>query len=116
MKLLILLSVVLCLLTSCQHIYYAPNTSNAPLFSEKGETRVNGLYSTGGDSEYDGAEFQFAHAVSKNAAVIANAFTASKQKWSMNTQVGILIMKPVRDPILNLEADFLVFWMPGKNG
>ena len=80
MKLLILLSVVLCLLTSCQHIYYAPNTSNAPLFSEKGETRVNGLYSTGGDSEYDGAEFQFAHAVSKNAAVMANAFTASKSE------------------------------------
>jgi hypothetical protein len=80
MKPLFIPFIALCVLTSCQHIYYAPNTSNAPLFSEKGETRINGLYSTGGDSEYDGAELQFAHAISKNAGIMANAFTASKSE------------------------------------
>lgn len=80
MKLLSLLIFAFFILTSCQHIYYAPNTANAPLFHQKGETRVNGLYSTGGDSEYDGGELQFAYAISDRIAVMANAFTASKSE------------------------------------
>jgi len=63
-------------LSACHHVYYAPNTANAPLLNEKGETRINALYTSGGSSEYDGGELQFAHAVGKNVAVMVNGFTA----------------------------------------
>ncbi len=63
---------------SCHHIYYAPNTANAPQLSEKGETRINALYTAGGYSEFQGGELQFAHAVSKNIGVMLNGFAAGK--------------------------------------
>jgi hypothetical protein len=64
--------------TSCYHVYYAPNTANAPLLSEKGETRVNLLYCSGGDSEFKGGEVQAAFAVTKNIGVMANFFSAGR--------------------------------------
>ncbi|MGZ8545153.1 MAG: hypothetical protein ACXWV0_07640 [Flavisolibacter sp.] len=65
-------------ITSCQHIYYAPNTANAPLLSEKSETKIHALYAGGMDSEYNGGELQFAHAISKNVGVLVNGFSAAK--------------------------------------
>jgi hypothetical protein len=69
---------------SCHHVYYAPNTANAPLLNQKGETRVNALYCSGGDSEYNGGEVQAAYAVSKNIGVMANFFSAGKSEEVYN--------------------------------
>src|SRR5215203_4384981 len=63
-------------ITSCQHVYYAPNSANAPQLSEKGETRLNALYCAGGDSEFSGGELQAAHAVSDKVGVMINFFAA----------------------------------------
>jgi hypothetical protein len=78
MRLLIFLLILSVGATSCFHVYYIPNTPNAPLLAEKGETRVNVLYTTGANSEYNGGELQFAHAVSKNVGIMVNGFTAGK--------------------------------------
>ncbi len=63
---------------SCQHIYYAPNTANAPLLAQKGETRINALWAGGMDSEYNGGELQFAHAITRSVGILASGFSASK--------------------------------------
>jgi hypothetical protein len=63
--------------SSCAHMYYSPNSSNVPLFREKGEARINAYYS-GGD-EVEGAEFQGAMAVSNHIGIMLNtAFVGSK--------------------------------------
>ncbi|HEY0356365.1 MAG TPA: hypothetical protein VGC29_09185, partial [Flavisolibacter sp.] len=80
MKNIICLLIISVGLTSCYHVYYAPNTANAPLLSKTGETRINGLYSQGADTEYDGAELQLAHAINKNVGLMVNGFTASKSE------------------------------------
>lgn len=67
-------------ITSCHHIYYAPNTANAPLLTDKGETRINALWAGGMDSEYSGGELQFAHAITKSVGIMANGFSASKSE------------------------------------
>jgi hypothetical protein len=54
MKRLICLLMITAAMSSCVHVYYAPNTPNAPLLSEKGETRINALYSAGGYTNYTG--------------------------------------------------------------
>ena len=75
-------------MASCHHVYYAPNTTNAPLLSEKGETRINALYSSGNTSEFNGGELQFAHAVSKHMGIMVNGFIAGKSEeisdWNWN--------------------------------
>ena len=58
------------LFSSCYHLYYSPNSSNVPLFKEKGEARLNAYYS--GGEEIEGGEIQGALAVSKNIGVILN--------------------------------------------
>jgi len=72
--------------SSCYHVYYAPNTAHAPLLSEKGEVRINGLYASGGDSDFDGGEIQAAAAVSKNIGVMVNTMfvgkTESVSEWN----------------------------------
>ena len=65
-------------LTSCYHVYYAPNTLNTPLLSEKGEMRVNALFTSGRESDYLGGELQAAYAILKNWAVMFNAITAGR--------------------------------------
>ena len=74
---------------SCTHVYYAPNTANAPLLSEKGETRINALYSAGGVSEFSGGELQLAHAVTKNFALMVNGMAVSRSDeitdWDFNS-------------------------------
>jgi hypothetical protein len=70
------LLVVSVALASCHHVYYAPNTPNAPMLVEKGDTRINGLYTSGRDSDYEGGEVQFAHAVSDKIGIMAAGFFA----------------------------------------
>jgi hypothetical protein len=88
MKLYTILLLAIISATSCTHIYYSPNTANTPLFKEKGETRINGMYSTGLNSEFNGGELQLAHAVSKNFGVMLNGMFASKEEkvddWGFN--------------------------------
>jgi hypothetical protein len=76
MKNIILFLFVAFSLISCTHVYYAPNTPNVPLFSQKGETRINALFSTTSSSAGTGGELQAAHAVGRNAAIMINAFAA----------------------------------------
>jgi hypothetical protein len=71
-------------LASCYHVYYAPNTANAPLLTQKGETRVNALYTTGDASDFDGCEVQAAYAITKNFAVMTNFFSAGKKEEVYN--------------------------------
>lgn len=78
MKRILATAVAAILFASCHHVYYAPNTANAPLLSEKGETRINALYSAGNSSEFNGGELQVATAVSKRAGVMLNFFSAGK--------------------------------------
>jgi hypothetical protein len=80
MKRMIPLLIISAGMMSCHHVYYAPNTANAPMLSEKGETRVNALYSTGMDSEFDAFEFQFARAVSGDMGIMVNGFTGGKSE------------------------------------
>jgi hypothetical protein len=63
-------------LTSCHHVYYAPNTPNTPMLVEEGDTRLTGLYTGGADSDYEGGEVQFAHAVSDKIGIMAAGFFA----------------------------------------
>lgn len=78
MKHILFSALIISCFSSCYHVYYAPNSANAPLLSEKGETRINLLYSGGGDSEFNGGEIQAAHAVGKNFGVMLNGFSAGK--------------------------------------
>ena len=75
------------LLASCAHVYYAPNTANAPLLSEKGETRINGLVAEGATSEFSGGELQLARAITNSFGVMVNGMTASRTDevtdWSL---------------------------------
>ena len=80
MKLFFILISVVLINTSCVHVYYAPSNANSPLLSHKGEARVNGLYTTGWDSEFDGGELQLAYAVTNHFGVMANGFTAGKSE------------------------------------
>lgn len=73
-----LLLLAICSLSSCYHVYYSPNTPNAPLLSKKGETRINALYTTGESSDFNGGELQFAHALSNHFGLLINGFVAGK--------------------------------------
>jgi len=78
MKHFTILLVLAITFASCTHVYYAPNTANAPLLSEKGETRINGLITGGGVSEFSGGELQVAHAITNNFAVMINGMSVSR--------------------------------------
>lgn len=70
-------------IVSCTHVYYSPNAANAPLLSEKGETRINALYSSGNISEFDGGELQYAQAINKNFGLMINGMAAGKSdNWT----------------------------------
>jgi hypothetical protein len=70
-----LLIISLGMLTSCYHVYYAPNTANVPLLSQKKEFRLNALYSAGGLSEFSGGEVQLAYAVSDHWGIMVNGMS-----------------------------------------
>ena len=82
-KFLLLLAVPL-IFSSCYHVYYAPNTANAPLLSQKGEGRLNGLIASGMESEFVGAELQAAYAIQRNWGVMLNFLTAKESENTGN--------------------------------
>jgi hypothetical protein len=72
MKQYLILTMIAISTTSCYHVYYAPNTANSPLLSEKGEVKINGLYSGGADSDFEGGEVQVATAVTEHVGIMVN--------------------------------------------
>jgi hypothetical protein len=62
------------MLSACTHYYYAPNTSNIPLFKEKNTMKINGGYSSG--DNYNGADVQLAYSVNSKIGVMFNSFFA----------------------------------------
>ncbi|MGZ8537508.1 MAG: hypothetical protein ACXWV9_04545, partial [Flavisolibacter sp.] len=94
MKSFIYLLIITAGMTSCTHVYYAPSTPNATLFTEKGETRINATYSSGGNmSSFEGGEIQLAHAVSKNIGIMMNGIAGGKTEdvsdWDWNSTRGV---------------------------
>jgi hypothetical protein len=89
MKILACLFIMATGLSSCVHVYYSPNTANAPLLSEKGESRVNALYCSGSNSEFAGGELQLAYALTDHVGMMVNGFSASKKEnlynWDINS-------------------------------
>jgi hypothetical protein len=65
-------------LTSCAHYYYAPNTANVPLISEKNEVRVTGAYAAGRESQFEGGELQAAYGITNHLGVQLNGFSAGR--------------------------------------
>lgn len=80
MKFYLILVVIIIGNTSCHHVYYAPNTANVPLLSHKGEARINGLYCTGWDSEFNGGELQLAYAPANHLGFMINRFSGAKSE------------------------------------
>lgn len=80
LKLLTILIGLAVTFASCTHVYYAPNTANAPLFTEKGETRINGLVAEGGESQFSGGELQVAHAITNSFGVMVNGMSVSRSE------------------------------------
>lgn len=62
------------LLPGCVHYYYAPNTSNIPLFKEKNTMKINGGYASG--DNYNGSDIQLAYSVSPKIGIMFNSFFA----------------------------------------
>jgi hypothetical protein len=84
----ILSSFVLLSLDSCTHYYYAPNQHNVPLFKEKNEVRLSGSYLSG--DEITGCDIQTAYAITKESAIMANAFIAGTGTLSPTSNTGII--------------------------
>ena len=80
MKFYLFLVVIIIGTSSCYHVYYAPNNANIPLLSHKGEAKINGLYSTGWNSEFNGGELQLAYAATDHVGVMINGFAAGKSE------------------------------------
>lgn len=91
MKRLLLLVMAAFSLSSCYHVYYAPNTPNAPLLTQKGETRANAIFTGGFISRATGGELQVATALTNHTAVMVNGYAAGHKEhveedfWSWGT-------------------------------
>jgi hypothetical protein len=73
--------------TACSKYLYVPNSVNVPMLHEKGDVRVVANYSQGDgfSNKRQQSEFQVAHAVSHNTAVLFNAMHYSGQgTWTFN--------------------------------
>jgi len=66
--------------TSCYHVYYAPNTANVPLLSNKGEAKLIGAYGSGSNSEANIGELQLAFAPLNNVGFMVNGLWPPRQK------------------------------------
>jgi hypothetical protein len=105
MKYYTLLILLMAGTSSCYHIYYAPNTANTPLFTEKGQTRINGIYCGGGDSEFNGGELQLAHSAGKNFGLMAN-FMAAGKKENLSENNGSTEVEKGNGSYLELGAGY----------
>ena len=72
-------SVLLC---SCSHYYYVSNVQNVPLFREKNEYRISGIYAVGDETTC--AEVQAAYSVTGKIGIMADFMTAKGGKVSDN--------------------------------
>lgn len=73
-------------LNSCTHYYYTANQHNVPLFKEKNEMRLSGAYLNG--NEENGCEVQAGYAITKEAAIIANALVVNPNARLQNNTPG----------------------------
>ncbi len=62
--------------TSCVHLYYAPNTNNVPLFTSKGQGRIQAQISAG--DNISGGELQSAYAFGEHTAAQLNLYSAGR--------------------------------------
>jgi hypothetical protein len=62
--------------SSCSHYYYVPNSANIPLLKEKNDMRISAGYS--GGETFEGADIQFAYAVSPSIGIMANGLFGGK--------------------------------------
>jgi hypothetical protein len=67
-------SILAVLLCSCSHYYYVANVQNVPLFKEKNELRLTGIYGEGDESR--GVEVQSAYSITDNIGVMADFMSA----------------------------------------
>ena len=72
-------SVLLC---SCSHYYYVSNVQNVPLFREKNEYRISGIYAVGDETTC--AEVQAAYSVTGKIGIMADFMTAKGGNVSDN--------------------------------
>lgn len=70
------------MLCSCSHYYYVPNVQNVPLFREKNEYRISGIYA--GGNETTCAEVQAAYSVTGKIGIMADFMTAKGGNVSEN--------------------------------
>jgi hypothetical protein len=96
----ILFSVVL--LSSCSHYYYVADNQNVPLFKEKNQYRLSGVFGFGDESKC--IEAQAAYAISDKIGVLANFMSAwggdvSDNDYGRGTCLdgGIGYFKPIKD-------------------
>jgi len=80
--------------SSCNQIFYSPNSSHAPLFSRKGEARINGTLSMGAATEITGGEAQLAYAVLPNIGLMTNGFIASKKQENERGKLSYFELAP----------------------
>lgn len=80
MRTTIILLLVIITFSSCYHAYYGPNTPNAPLLTEKGEVRLNTMYTYGGDTDIEGGELQFAYAFRDKWGFIFSGISAGVEE------------------------------------
>lgn len=62
--------------SNCSHYYYAPESPNVPLLSEKGDLHVD-LKSSFGAVGFDNVELQSAYALGNNIGIMGNTFRGS---------------------------------------
>jgi hypothetical protein len=103
-------------LDSCTHYYYVHNQHNVPLFKEKNEVRASGAVIQ--SDEIVGADIQAAYAVTKEAAIMANALIVnpgSKDGKGQMYEVGAGYFKPLpsRYSILNNKFVFETYGVVG---
>ena len=77
MRLFLFIATAICF-CSCTHVYYAPSSSNTPLFREKNEGMLNASFITA--DEGTGAQVQSAYAVGKNIGVQLNFMTLGESE------------------------------------
>jgi len=84
MKNALLLLFLTATISSCNHVYYAPNTPNLPQLGEKGDGRISATYSTGGESGFNGGELQFAYAPHRYIGFMGSFMSVAKREETSN--------------------------------
>jgi hypothetical protein len=84
MKFATSLLLIICM-TSCVHVYYAPSTPNAPLFTGKEQTAISASYSSGGNvSSFRAGELQLAHSVSDHVGISMEGMAGGRTETAID--------------------------------